>query len=782
MSPRLGRSDATVTVIIPCYNYARFLTEAIQSALTQERVKVSVIVVDDASTDESVRVARAIADNDTRVRVLVNEQNQGAVATFNRGLAEAKGEFIVRLDADDVLTPGSLARATAVLQALPDVGLVYGHPLHFSGAQRPTARVTPTVWALWDGHDWLQARCAAATNVITSPEVVMRKSVVDVVGGQRPLAHAHDFEMWMRIAAHADVAYIRGADQAWHREHSSSLSNQAAAPVTILTEIRDAFDVLFDELAQGYPGRESLHAVARRAVALQAIANARRAADHARVSPDAVALLALAEECDAGIVRTRQWRSANRVIAAAVRRSPARVIAGIAPRMQRRIQDRTAQMRWNRTGMYEPLRTVDAGAHSHQSTPSELEGKVPATMDAQKRLFAKVRRAMRVGAGGLAQRAAQRAYRSTGAADLRFNLDLADVLTEVPGHLPTPATSPEIGTPLQIGWVMTPPAAGSGGHTTIFRMVESLQDRGHKCVLYIYDKHGLDLSTLESHIRQHWPHVRAEVRDARRGIRDIDAVVATSWESAHVIVKYGASAMHRLYFIQDFEPYFYAHGAEYEFAAMTYRLPFRRIALGEMLDGMIREATGLTSDVVPFGCDSSVYRLPEPAVQRSGIVYFCRPDAPRRGYELACVTLRLFHQMHPEQEIHVFGSAPRGLGVPVTFHGRLRTDELNALYGRTVAGLAMSFTNITLVAEEMLGAGNIPIVNDLRLAHDVLPNPHVRWAEPTAAALAAALSAAVNEPDIAGKATAAAASVVGRTWQPTRDAVVRIIESEVYQR
>jgi O-antigen biosynthesis protein len=400
-------------------------------------------------------------------------------------------------------------------------------------------------------------------------------------------------------------------------------------------------------------------------------------------------------------------------------------------------------------------------------------------MSREAELLGKTRRAWAVGPTGIAQRIAQRAYRKTGAADLLFNLDLEDLLVDVPTELPVPSTRPAPGQPLSIGWVTTPPAAGSGGHTTLFRMVEALEAAGHRCVLFLYDKHGLDEAHLTSVIREHWPNMHADVRDARAGISDIDAVIATSWESAHVIVKYAHSPMRRLYFIQDYEPFFYGHGAEYAFAAMTYRLPFRRIALGEMLDGMIREQTGLANDVVPFGCDSAVYHLPAAGTVRNGIVFYCRPDFPRRGYQLACLALMVFHRRHPDQEIHVYGAPPRGLGIPITFHGRLSTSALNDLYGRTIAGLAMSFTNITLVAEEMLAAGNIPVVNDIPLAHRVLPNPHVRWAEPTAAALAGALSAAVTADDVTEHAAAAAASVAGRSWKPTQDAVVRIIVEEV---
>lgn len=393
---------------------------------------------------------------------------------------------------------------------------------------------------------------------------------------------------------------------------------------------------------------------------------------------------------------------------------------------------------------------------------------------------ASAQRAIAVGPRGIAERVAQRAYRATGAADLLFNLDVADILADVPAELPVPAERPVGRRPLDIGWVMTPPAPGSGGHTTLFRVVEALERRGHRCTLYLYDKHGLDASRAAAVVRAHWPGVGAQVHDVTDGISGVDAVVASGWESAHLIVRYGREPMRRLYFIQDYEPYFYGHGAEYELAAMTYRLPFRRIALGEMAAGMIHAETGLTSDVVPFGCDASAYRPPSPRVPRSGVVFYSRPDFPRRGHQLACVALRLFHLAHPGEPIHVYGAHPRGLEVPFVFHGRLNVAELNELYGRTVTGLALSFTNITLVAEEMLAAGAIPVVNDLPLAHVVLPNPHVRWAAPTAAALASALGEAVEAGDREARAAAAAASVLGRSWAPTGAETVRIIEEEVY--
>ena len=238
--------------------------------------------------------------------------------------------------------------------------------------------------------------------------------------------------------------------------------------------------------------------------------------------------------------------------------------------------------------------------------------------------------------------------------------------------------------------------------------------------------------------------------------------------------------MRRLYFVQDYEPLFYPRGSEYALAEDTYRFGFRRIALGEMVAGLLAVLDGDRPDVVPFGCDLSVYGPTVHETQRSGVVFYCKPDVARRGYTLGRLALEEFHRRHPEQEIHVYGEIVRKLSMPVTMHDRMTPAELNELYNRTIAGLALSFTNISLVAEEMLAAGTIPVVNDSAYARADLGSDFARWAVPTPGALAAALCAAVERDDRDAHARAAAESVRGRSWEPAREQVVRILEDEVY--
>jgi glycosyltransferase involved in cell wall biosynthesis len=131
--PRL-LAPPQVTVIIPTFNRARYLTEAIQSVLGQTFPDYELIVVDDGSTDGTAAVLEGFGDS--RLRVL-RQENHGISAAMNAGLRAAQGEYIARLDSDDVWFPNLLAYETRVLDSRPDIGVVYAR------AQAMSANGTP---------------------------------------------------------------------------------------------------------------------------------------------------------------------------------------------------------------------------------------------------------------------------------------------------------------------------------------------------------------------------------------------------------------------------------------------------------------------------------------------------------------------------------------------------------------------------------------------------------------------------------------------------------------
>ena len=115
-----------VDVFVPCYRYGRFLETCVGSILSQEGVDVRVLILDDASPDETESVGRRLERADSRVEYRRHAVNAGHIATYNEGIAWATADYVQLLSADDVLTPGALARITRVMDAHPEVTLGYG--------------------------------------------------------------------------------------------------------------------------------------------------------------------------------------------------------------------------------------------------------------------------------------------------------------------------------------------------------------------------------------------------------------------------------------------------------------------------------------------------------------------------------------------------------------------------------------------------------------------------------------------------------------------------------
>src|SRR5262249_5004591 len=110
-----------LSIVLPSYNHAAFIADAVRSALSQTYRDFELIVVDDGSTDETLHVLAGFRD--ARIRILT-QANRGAHAAINRGLTEAAGRYLAILNSDDMLHPERFATLLPVLEANPRVGLV----------------------------------------------------------------------------------------------------------------------------------------------------------------------------------------------------------------------------------------------------------------------------------------------------------------------------------------------------------------------------------------------------------------------------------------------------------------------------------------------------------------------------------------------------------------------------------------------------------------------------------------------------------------------------------
>lgn len=179
-----------VSVVIPCYEQAQFLTEAVDSVIGQTFTDWEIVIVDDGSTDPTAAVAEALiaAHPDRRMR-LVRQPNQGLSAARNGGIAASSGRFILTLDADDILLPEMLERTVGLLEREPGVAIAYTDEHHFGAVDR----IVPT--SDWDTD--LQRR-----RNLFSATALYRREVWTAVGGYDTAMRRgyEDWDFWIGAA------------------------------------------------------------------------------------------------------------------------------------------------------------------------------------------------------------------------------------------------------------------------------------------------------------------------------------------------------------------------------------------------------------------------------------------------------------------------------------------------------------------------------------------------------------------------------------------------------
>jgi glycosyltransferase involved in cell wall biosynthesis len=317
------------------------------------------------------------------------------------------------------------------------------------------------------------------------------------------------------------------------------------------------------------------------------------------------------------------------------------------------------------------------------------------------------------------------------------------------------------GAPIAINWIVGPAGPGSGGHTTIFRMIKYLQQIGYDNRVYFYDPYGGDHQYYKKVARLHYG-ITCKIGKLGPEIEDAHAVVATHWPSAYAVFNM-RSAGKRFYFVQDYEPSFYPIGTNSVLAENTYRMGFHGITAGRWLTEKLGSEFGMTSDWFPFGCDTSRYRF-DGSAKRKGVAFYARAGTPRRAVELGLLALELFAKRCPHIELHLFGEELGALPFKFTNHGLVSPEKLADIYNQCFAGLTLSLTNVSLVPHEMLACGCIPVVNDADHNRMVLDNSHVRYAPLLPHALADALEAVVSMSDFETESRQAAESVASISW------------------
>lgn len=252
-------TNPRVSVCMPTYNYARYLSEAIESVLAQDFSDFELLVIDDCSTDNTRDVVQAYAAADSRVVFSVNEKNLGMVENWNLCLARARGEYVRFLFGDDILArPDALGSMVACLDSDREVSLV-GSPRNLIDDDSrflDTLSYLPR-GAILPGTEII-SRCLLDQrnqNLIGEPSVVMFRRVQALRGFNRQYRQLVDLEMWFHLLEQGKYAHLDKPLSAF-RVHTEQ---QTAKNILSLAYIND-LSLLFDQyLFKEYVSCGSLH-------------------------------------------------------------------------------------------------------------------------------------------------------------------------------------------------------------------------------------------------------------------------------------------------------------------------------------------------------------------------------------------------------------------------------------------------------------------------------------------------------------------------------------------
>lgn len=268
---------------------------------------------------------------------------------------------------------------------------------------------------------------------------------------------------------------------------------------------------------------------------------------------------------------------------------------------------------------------------------------------------------------------------------------------------------------LKIHWVIPNYGVGGGGHMTIFRTIHWLEYFGHECTIWVSGENDFNVSDAYERILKYYQFVKADVKllskDLVNSIGDI--VFATSWDTAF-IVESCSGFKERFYFVQDYEPAFYARGSRGVLAEETYNLDLNCICASPWLKHVLETKHSRWARDFYLSYDKDFY-YPAQQLDRANdvprIAVYSRIGTERRCVELAIIALEDLARRGFKFHADIFGTDTpfANLSFPHSFHDVMPSEELGRLYRECDVGVCFSATNYSLVPQEMMACG-LPVI------------------------------------------------------------------------
>jgi glycosyltransferase involved in cell wall biosynthesis len=237
-----------IDIAIPCYQYGRFLRDCVTSVQLQYIDDLRILIIDNASTDNSVEVAQELARDDPRIEIIAHRTNLGPHASYNEAIDWASSKYFLLTDADDVLLPGWLNSSITCLEQNPNVAFVRGAELFLQDCERmhqikPNQNIAPE-WRFTPGIQFIKQFLKFPSFNAAANTVVRRTSIQKKAGYYKSsLKHTSDVELWLRLALHGDVASTQTFGMI-RRIHENQISTRYQNLMSILFQ---EFETVIDE-------------------------------------------------------------------------------------------------------------------------------------------------------------------------------------------------------------------------------------------------------------------------------------------------------------------------------------------------------------------------------------------------------------------------------------------------------------------------------------------------------------------------------------------------------
>ena len=306
----------------------------------------------------------------------------------------------------------------------------------------------------------------------------------------------------------------------------------------------------------------------------------------------------------------------------------------------------------------------------------------------------------------------------------------------------------------RIAWFTSDFNEGSGGHRTIFQNINALIKRGYACDLYVKPYNPELPVGIYERLVKNYGEFNGDVFNDYTLARDYDAVIATAWDTAEPVAK--TNCDNKLYFIQDYEPWFFPMSQEYLGAKESYSYGLKGVSIGNWLPVKLKEEYGLKVASFSFGADLKVYKKDNRVKKENALCFIFQPGKPRRCTNLGLKALRIVQTVRPDIKIYLFGSdklEPKNKNI--VHLGVLSTKKCNELYNKCKVGLCFSASNPSRIPFEMMAAG-LPVV-DLYLENNLydFPEDGCLLAKPDPEAVAAAILKIFEDDELREKMSSA---------------------------